>query len=565
MTIRRVVALVAVAGSLSLGFSGVSVGAVLPGGPGVRAVAPVAAVAFDLAAPGVDVTKLVPTSVVVGAAQVGSHPKLAVAATPSKTAWVSPKVLMSPRTSARVDAATGLATFTPAGLSTIPRLGSHVPAACTGTGKDGNRVQVLYVVEAGRVNRFASVAGSLASFAADADDVFALSSAKTNTGRRVRWVQDGACNISVLNVTVPAGSLGTDASTEGAFASMKDALTAAGFVDPTRKYLVFADANAMCGIADLYVDSAKGVNANDGGAAMFARVDSACWSTDWTGGNSGAHELMHTLGAVQPDAPNATPNGHCTDESDEMCYADGSNLPIRTVCPAVQESLFDCGNNDYFNPSVTLNPASYLGTHWNTADSSFLMSVPMGAAAIGISRNPARVSPGGLATLKATVQFGTGPTAVQFYYSTNGAVWSKVGGVLTTGSSGAVSLRVKPAGAGVTARYKAVMVGTSVSAWTTVAVSKYAARASMKGAVGRSSSVSTKLTTSTGLVLKGQRVFLQYRVGGTGSWRTLTYRSTDRSGVVTVPVRPKRGTYYRWYYAGAPTVTGVYSGLVLFR
>ena len=36
---------------------------------------------------------------------------------------------------------------------------------------------------------------------------------------------------------------------------------------------------------------------------------------------------------VQPDAPNATPGYHCTDEYDEMCYDDGSGSSMRSICP----------------------------------------------------------------------------------------------------------------------------------------------------------------------------------------------------------------------------------------
>ena len=60
---------------------------------------------------------------------------------------------------------------------------------------------------------------------------------------------------------------------------------------------------------------------------------------------------MHMLGAVQDDAPNSLA-GHCSDESDVMCY--GAPAQMRQVCPTGKEPLFDCGNNDYFNPGANL-------------------------------------------------------------------------------------------------------------------------------------------------------------------------------------------------------------------
>jgi ribosomal protein L24E len=80
---------------------------------------------------------------------------------------------------------------------------------------------------------------------------------------------------------------------------------------------------------------------------------------------------MHNLGGVQPTAPNSTVNGHCDDDDDRMCYADGSPLLVlRSVCDSDQEALFDCNHDDYFS---TAAPAgNYLATHWNTAGNSFL-------------------------------------------------------------------------------------------------------------------------------------------------------------------------------------------------
>jgi hypothetical protein len=361
-----------------------------------KTAAPVPVVVVEPNPPGVDVTKPVSTAAVVDTAKVDSHPRLQVSASSSAPWLVSGRLptagLMAAGTVAQADQLTGLATSIPAGQSRIPGLLSHVPAACVGTGSDGNRVQVLYVVEADKVNRFAAVEASLASFAADVDDVFALSSRKTDSGRRVRWVQDGLCNISVLNVTLPAGSLGTSANTSGAFNGMVAALKTAGYEISSRKYLAFADAAALCGIAEKYNDSAKIQNYNDGTVPMYARVDSQCWSTQWTGTNTPAHELMHSLGAVQPDAPNATAYGHCTDDSDTMCYVDSSGKPMRQMCPVDQEALFDCGDNDYFNPGAGLDPGSYLGSHWNTADSSYLTSVPGLAPMVGFTgKAPTRV------------------------------------------------------------------------------------------------------------------------------------------------------------------------------
>ena len=89
------------------------------------------------------------------------------------------------------------------------------------------------------------------------------------------------------------------------------------------------------------------------------------------------HEMTHTLGAVNSSSPHATSNGHCTDGSDVMCYADGgtSAAPYSTTaCPGIAGSAgmtqtYDCGRDDYFSPSPTAG--SYLATHWNVYDSVF--------------------------------------------------------------------------------------------------------------------------------------------------------------------------------------------------
>jgi hypothetical protein len=259
----------------------------------------------------------------------------------------------------------------PPGTSEVPGLGAHVEPSCSGTGTDGKRVQVLYVVEADHEDRFAQVSATIAEAVANTDDIFAASARKTGGGRRVRWVHDPhTCQPVIRRTVVPAGALGVAADPVGAYYSSVEALEAAGYTSANRKYLFFADASAVCGIATSQADDNPVHNRSDERYPGYARVDTACWL-----GSLAAHELMHTLGAVQASAPHASSVSHCSDDSDVMCYDDGT-VTVSHVCNGdPEEYLFDCHNDDYFN----LNPpaGSYLATHWNTARSSFLDNAPI--------------------------------------------------------------------------------------------------------------------------------------------------------------------------------------------
>lgn len=252
------------------------------------------------------------------------------------------------------------------GPSYIPSLDGHVATSCYGDGADGNRVQVLYARPANVPSRYTEVLPVIRDEVRNIDDLVAVSAAKTGGGKRVRWVTDTGCQPTILDLTLPAGTITSDWTT------FRQAMIGAGYNAPDRKYLVFADANAICGLGDVYSDDRPYSNYNDGYASggMFARVDTGCWTNPRT--SSAAHEVLHTLGAVQRTAPHATSLGHCTDEADEMCYDDGSGSPMTSVCAT--ESLLDCGNDDYF--AVNPTPGSWLDQHWNTANSSFLADAP---------------------------------------------------------------------------------------------------------------------------------------------------------------------------------------------
>ena len=263
---------------------------------------------------------------------------------------------------------------------------------CDGDGTSGYRVQAMYVVEAGRTNRYADLKSTFQRWAAGTDDVVNRSAALTGGVRHLRYVTEagasGTCVAQVLNVTVPAGSTAS-------FGATISAVQALGYAAPGRKYLMWTDATTLCGIASMYTnDTAAQSNPNNGAYAQYARVDAGCWgfgngSTDHS---VEAHELLHTLGGVQGTAAHATTAGHCWDESDTMCYADGGGHAMVQVCPTDREFFFDCNNDDYF--STFPDPGSYLDTHWNAADSRFL---------IGGGDGTGGGDPGSPTTLGATI------------------------------------------------------------------------------------------------------------------------------------------------------------------
>ncbi len=111
-----------------------------------------------------------------------------------------------------------------------------------------------------------------------------------------------------------------------------------------------------CGWATVVEDRRPGAeNANN--RPSFATITRRCLSH-----RTVAHELLHSIGAVQMTAPHSDGRFH----SREM---DIMGMPNADPCG--EYSTIDCGNNDYFS----LQPVGHLAEHWNSADSIFLVSV----------------------------------------------------------------------------------------------------------------------------------------------------------------------------------------------
>jgi hypothetical protein len=232
---------------------------------------------------------------------------------------------------------------------------------CDGDGTSGKRVQVLYVHADDVADRYTEYVTSIRTWSAGADAIFAASAQATGGQRHLRFVTNSACQIDVQNVTIAANA-------DDEFSDTVATLILLGFDNPQRKYLLFVDATVYCGTATIQYDSQAAMANASENIPGYARVDSGCW-----GAKTIAHELTHTLGGVQFDAPHSSHGWHCTDEHDIMCYSDTPHFPAITFpCQDLAaENLLDCNHDDYFHTAPPAN--SYLATHWNIATSHFLI------------------------------------------------------------------------------------------------------------------------------------------------------------------------------------------------
>lgn len=250
------------------------------------------------------------------------------------------------------------------------------PISCNGDGVSGNRVQVIYARASDQPDGYSKYKASIQGWAAAANNIFVESGLQTGSGRNIRFVHDTNCFVTVDNVVLPPN--GDNSLTDTVLA-----LQVLGYDRGDRKYMIWMDANIICGAATFRVDSQPGVNNMSNYGSMWGRIDNGCWNPtiyESPGYAYAAHEIMHMMGGVQSDAPHRSYQSHCTDEYDLMCYDDDDGVPLtypRLVmtytCPLAQINLFDCNDDDYYHTG-TPPPDSYLATHWNTANNIFLFA-----------------------------------------------------------------------------------------------------------------------------------------------------------------------------------------------
>ena len=265
------------------------------------------------------------------------------------------------------------------------------PAPCVEGGIAGNRVQVLYAVPQGAASNYSNMVGTVRKKAAYADYYLDRSSGAAD--QHVRWLCNRRGRVAVRNVKTIAVSDDFTLDRNGncvlqhpgdarftfqdMICSLRNqvqlGLGKVNFDRPDRIYIVFMDKlgasyGNYCGQGSLQRDDRPGAeNWNNEGPA-YSLI--ACWD-----GEVVLHELGHNLGAVQDTAPHATGGFHCFDLNDAMCYDDQGSYflaggTLQALCPNARWWHFDCGSDDYYDPTEPRSP--YLSLHWNVAHSSFL-------------------------------------------------------------------------------------------------------------------------------------------------------------------------------------------------
>jgi len=241
------------------------------------------------------------------------------------------------------------------------------PPSCDGDGTSGQRVQLLYVRGDGQADRLEEHRARFDARAVNLNTRLVLSAVDKGERREFRFVHDAACKPTITRVVVPQAAM--DNADKG---KVIDALKALGFGRADRKYVVWTE-NDACGLgyggSQDQTPGSGNLNNHQSGWAMVG-MTTTCFDNP----NVDVHELLHTMGAVNPKAPYATSNSHCYLIGDLMCYDDGGipDPPGELIdCPNPLVEWVDCAGDSYFNPKPVAG--GYLASNWNIADSVFLI------------------------------------------------------------------------------------------------------------------------------------------------------------------------------------------------
>jgi hypothetical protein len=208
-----------------------------------------------------------------------------------------------------------------------------------------------------------------------------------------------------------------------------------------RNYLIYADYMGgggfpAAGQGELWGDDSPGAGnlANGGELNAVAYGSGATYfssNNQATGDIVPLHEITHMLGGVQDSAPHSTRAGHCFDEYDVECYADGGTYGqpgnMTYACGSSSNQVYDCGGDDYFSASP--GGGSYLATKWNTYNNLFLCALATCGSGSGGDATPPDTAitsgpPSSTTATNAAFSFSSSEQGSTFQCQLDGFAWS---------------------------------------------------------------------------------------------------------------------------------------------
>lgn len=199
-----------------------------------------------------------------------------------------------------------------------------------------NSIQFIWRYEPGKFFDTREIEDRLTTVARQVNGLFWRDSNSRTEWRFPRWRTREDCTLDVLYVPGNADFV----------------------MRPATKYVIVMEDDYICGVSYMWLQDMPGLeNLHNGSSLTW--VASHCLNYYVV-----SHELLHAFGAVQESAPHSVP-GHHSGQFDVM------GAPSSDSC--TEHDHIDCGNDDYW--SLQPAPDSYLATHWNSADSVFLVRI----------------------------------------------------------------------------------------------------------------------------------------------------------------------------------------------
>jgi uncharacterized repeat protein (TIGR02543 family) len=210
----------------------------------------------------------------------------------------------------------------------------------------GPSVHVIYALPSDAPDQGFDTSGTVASWLSQFNDWLA----QQTGGTRIRVdTYHGSTDTSFLQLSQPTSAY---ANVQTAYFAMNQAITAAGFSDPEKKYVVALPAgnDKVCGI---------------GGGNLAVLFVNQCDNVAWP--YVVGHELFHTFGAVNACAAHAS-NGHTSDPANDLMFP--------YALDNGETAVLDPGHDDYWGvPGDDHLPAG-CPPQANVANSIWLTSHP---------------------------------------------------------------------------------------------------------------------------------------------------------------------------------------------